>query len=141
MNNKPAERQQDDNQQELYSRATDFDVTKYGKEGESLTRQEMKDDADVNLMLSRYGVTGTGRQPVFGEVDFNLDLQTAMHAIRDAQDAYARVPAELKAKYPTWQALLNALDSGTLVLDMSPADAEIKKAETPPADLNTGTTT
>lgn len=93
-----------------------------GPDAESLTRQEMGPDTDINRMLNRFGV---GPAPKYGQFDDSIDLQSALHAIRDAKIAHSRIPQGLREKYPTWQSLLNALETGQLTLDMSPAEPEV----------------
>lgn len=80
-------------------------------------RPEFKDDADINVILGRFGAHAPQKQMVFGnEVDYNLDLQQALTAIEDAKTAHRDLPTNLKERYPTWQSLLNALDSGNLTM-------------------------
>lgn len=94
----------------------------------SLTRKEFAADADINLLLKRFGVTT--RIPEWGKtVDFNLDLQTALGAIRDVKRAYRELPDNLKSKYKSWQSLMNAIDQGRLKLEQE----EPPKAPEPPA--------
>lgn len=89
-------------------------------EGESLTRQEYKDDSDVNTILRKFGVDAPIRsQPVFGqEVDYTLDLQQALGAIEQAKRANAQVPEELREKYPTWKHVLDAAETGEYQKDL-----------------------
>lgn len=84
-----------------------------------LTRQEFKDEADVNKLLLRYGVGLPVRTPEWGvTTDFDIDLQIALSAIHEAKQAHRDLPDNLKAKYPTWKKLLNALDRGELQLNL-----------------------
>lgn len=124
----PGIRNQKDNDQNLYSAATGIEF--FGPEGRSVTRQEHKDEADINSLLKRYGVGVPQRPPVWGEVDFDLDLQTAHKAITTAKEVHAGLPADLKAKYPNWQSLLNGLENGQLKIDLD---------NTPKPDNNTAT--
>lgn len=81
----------------------------------SKTRQEGKQDADVNNLLNRFGAHVPARQPTYGQsVDYNLDLQQALHAIKDVKRAWREMPMELRKKYGSWQSLLNAIDQGRL---------------------------
>lgn len=83
----------------------------------SLTRQEDAADADINILLARYGVTPHKKQEVFGPVDYDLDLQTALNAIESAGNAWHGLPKALKDKYKGWPQLLAALHSGELKLN------------------------
>lgn len=93
-----------------------------------LARQEFKQEADINILLARFGVNAPSRQPVYGEADFDLDLQQALTAIQEAKTAWATMPIELRQQYPTWQALLTALDRG---------DINIKIGDPPPTPPTT----
>lgn len=118
-------RTQADDLGDEYSELTSVDFT----DSRDMARQEFKADADINLLLARYGVGTPQRLPVFGEVDFTLDLQKAFEAIGEAKLMHARLPENLRAKYRDWASLLNALDSGALQLDLTPVG---EKPETVP---------
>lgn len=79
-----------------------------------VTRQEFKDEADINILLSRFGVNGLGqqRQVMYGDFDYDTDLQTALNAMEQAQRGYERLPADMKKKYPDWQSVILALADG-----------------------------
>lgn len=97
-------------------------------QSKDVARQEFKDESDINLLLGRFGVQGTGRIPTFGEVDYGIDLQAALGAIHDAKRAYTRLPKEVKDKYRNWQELLNAVEDGSFEGDLAP-----KPVPEPPA--------
>lgn len=82
-------------------------------------RQEFRDEADINQLLNRYGVGAPTQIPVYGETDFDLDLQQSYTAIRAAEQAWKRMPLTLRERYPTWQTLLTAVQSGQLQLDIT----------------------
>lgn len=106
-------RKQTDGKQEEYSRKTQIDFTGV----KLITRQEDKQDADINHLLQRFGVGLPVRQPEYGQtIDYNLDLQTAMDAVEQAKQAWQGLPDNLRKKYPRWQDLLNAVESGNLKL-------------------------
>lgn len=99
-----------------------------------ITRQEMKNETDVNFILSRFGVNGLNQRPlVYGETDYTLDLQGAYFAIEAAQAAYSALPDEIKKKYRTWPDFLNAIERGE-VKDLKPVEAAPISTEpvTPP---------
>lgn len=125
FNNKPAVRTQIDEQQDVWSLATGLACDPK----EDLTRQEFKNEVDVNQILARYGVNTPMRQPIYGEVDFDMDLHQAFTAVSAAKRAFDRLPASLKERYPTWQAVLNGLESGQFRIDLN---VENLKKETPP---------
>lgn len=106
----PAVRHQADGNQKNWSKRSALQCNT-----PSLTRQEYRTEADINELLKRFGVTT--RIPVWGQtVDFNLDLQTALAAIRDVKRAYRDLPDNLREKYKSWQSLMNAIDQGRLSL-------------------------
>lgn len=90
---------------------------------EDTARQEFKAEADINEMLSRFNVIPPLRPTQFGETDYTIDLQAALAAIQQAKRAHGRLPAAVKADYPTWQSLLNGIAAGEL---------DLKEGEEPP---------
>lgn len=101
-----------------------------------LARQEFKAETDVNNILARYGIDGVKRQPEYGEVDFNLDLQTSLESIREAERALRKLPTELRGKYSTWERLLDGAFNGEFKTDLESyhaqkaADEAAAKAQT-----------
>lgn len=79
-------------------------------------RQEFKNEADINYMLSRFGITPARGAPTYGEWDDTVDLQTALQSVSDAQLAFRRLPPELQAKFPRMEDILTALNNGSLVI-------------------------
>lgn len=117
----PAVRTQNDKMQDLYSQMEGVDCS----ESADRTRQEFRDEADTNKLLARYGV-GVPQKPVeFGE-QFNTELQEALAAINTARQTYRDLTPEQRREYPTWQRLLNALESGKLSFDMPKAEEKPK---------------
>lgn len=107
-------RSQADDLQDEISDATGLDTGT-----ETLTRQEFKDEADLNILLSRFGANAMSRQPEWGgETDFTLDLQGALAAIAQAKEADLQVPPELREKYPTWRDVLNGAETGEYQTDL-----------------------
>lgn len=70
---------------------------------ESRTVQSMKDDADINVIVRRFGVTGvvpvSVRVPEYGDFDEVFDFQSAMNLIRQAEAAFMQLPAEVRSKF------------------------------------------
>lgn len=105
---------------------------------EDMTRQEYAADADINTLLRRYGVGVPQKQVVYGEADFSMDLQQAFGAVEAAKRMFDQLPGELKKKYPTWQAVLNAIESRQLALDLRTLDEQEsdtrrkRESESPP---------
>lgn len=92
---------------------------------EDRARQEDAHAADINNILSRYGIGLNQKQPIWGtEVDQNLDLQQALSAIAEAKHAWRNLPENLRMRYPSWQQLLNAIDAGQLKINLQDPPAE-----------------
>lgn len=126
FNNKPVPRHQADEQQDFYNAVTALDDFP-----EDLARQEFRDEADINRILLRHGVGLTNNRPlVYGETDFDLNLQDAYAAVDAARAAHGRLDPQLREKYPTWDAMLTGLASGRFAADMAElkAKAEAEKA-------------
>lgn len=79
---------------------------------EDLTRQEFREEVNVNNVVSRHGIVS--RPVQFGEWDFDQDLTGSMQATRDVQAAYERLPHEVRVKYPDMAAVVAAIVSGSL---------------------------
>lgn len=66
------------------------------------TQQHQADETDINLIVKRYQQTGMlpqGRlQPLYGDFE-TLDFHTAQNKIRAAQEAFAAIPAEIRARF------------------------------------------
>lgn len=131
---KPAIRTQVDDLGDAYSLATAIDFT----DSIDNTRQEFRLEADVNHLLSRYGVgVPMQQQPQFGEVDFDLDLHSAYISVERSQHAFSELPYELRQKYGNVATMLDAMNSGELAKDLLAERAEREKkaaASKAPAD-------
>lgn len=108
-----AERTQVDGKQPDYSERSGLDCSG----SVDRARQEFKDEADTNKLLARYGVGLPLKPVVYGEQDFQLDLQKALEAVQVAKQAYRDLAPEIRRDYPSWQRLLMALENGKLSLD------------------------
>lgn len=69
----------------------------------SLTRQSEAQDADINVIVKRFNVTGQLPQglrlPTYADFDGIFDFRTAMDAVRAAEAAFLQVPAEIRARF------------------------------------------
>lgn len=72
-------------------------------EEENKTQQQFKDDADINVIVERFGLTGQlpddYRAPVSGDFSDITDFQTAMNAVRAAEENFMQLPPELRARF------------------------------------------
>lgn len=89
-------------------------------------RQEFKNEADINYMLSRFGVAPARGTPTYGEWDDTLDLQTAITSVREAREGYDRLPEELRKKFTSMEELIRAVDNESLVIKHEPAPEPVK---------------
>lgn len=73
---------------------------------EGKTRQDQADDADINLIVKRFGLTGQlpqVRPKIPLEADFrdagDFDLGAALRFVRAADAAFMAYPAEVRARF------------------------------------------
>lgn len=136
MHNIPTERTQIDGKQDEYSAATAIDCSD-SDENPDATRQEFREDVDINTILRRFGVSGAQqRQLQYGEVDYDVGLQEAIYVTEAAQDAWRRMSPELRNRYPTWQLLMQAIAAGEVKIRDEPNNNTNNVTETgdpPPA--------
>lgn len=120
-------RRQDDPMGDAYSTLTGLSC----EGSKDMARQEGKQDADINILLKKFGVGVPQKaQPVFGVTDYTIDLQTGIQAARQATAAWANVPRNIRHTYRNWQNVITAIDRGDLkVADLNP---EPQPAEDPP---------
>lgn len=71
--------------------------------GVSKTQQHQKDDADINVIVKRFGVTGLLPQvqklPTFQNFEGIFDFQSAQNAIVEANRSFMQVPAAIRARF------------------------------------------
>lgn len=60
-------------------------------------------DADINVIVYRYGVTGVMpdnvRVPTFGDFTHIVDYRTALEAIQEAEENFLQMPANVRARF------------------------------------------
>jgi len=70
---------------------------------ESLAIQSAKEDADINTIVRRFGLTGElpndVTMPTHGDFTAVPDFQTAMNLVTSAQSEFMRIPADLRARF------------------------------------------
>lgn len=70
---------------------------------ESLTMQSMAEDADINVLMARFGLTGrmpdNPRLPMAGDFVDVGDFRSALHAVMDATDRFNELPAKVRARF------------------------------------------
>lgn len=69
----------------------------------SLTQQQFAQDADINVMLERFKVTGFLPQgaiaPTYGDFTGVTDFQSAANAVLKATNAFNELPANIRARF------------------------------------------
>lgn len=69
----------------------------------SLAVQSARDEADINTIVKRFGVTGQLPQsvavPSFIEFNEVFDYQSAMNLIIESDKAFMKMPAEVRARF------------------------------------------
>lgn len=77
--------------------------TGFATVGDSLTVQADSRDADINVIMDRYARTGQipglSRLPSYGDFDGISDYREAIHAVREAEDLFMRLPAKVRSKF------------------------------------------
>lgn len=72
-------------------------------EDPSKTQQNQRDEADINTIVRRFGLTGqlpeNVRIPQYGDFTGVTDYQTALNAVKAAETAFMVLPADLRAKF------------------------------------------
>lgn len=70
---------------------------------DSLAVQSQKDDADINVIVERFGITGQLPQsavlPRYEDFDEIFDYRTAMDAVVAADRAFLALPAKIRARF------------------------------------------
>lgn len=100
---------------------------------ENKTRQEFREEADINSIVARFYPFAPPTNPVqYGEQDMGLDLHTAMLSMQGARDAYGSMPSSLRDTYPTFNDFLQAFMDGRVVITPSGEDSAGSTAEAAP---------
>lgn len=72
--------------------------------GPSLTKQAMKDECDVNMILKRFTKTGmlthiAKGQPIYADVSDVGSYREAVDRVRAAEDFFMRLPSKVRAYF------------------------------------------
>ena len=92
------------------------------------TRQEFKDEADINNVVARFYpfAPPQARVPQYGEQDMSLDLHGALMAVQEARESYASLPASLREQFPTYSDFVNAVADGRIqIVNQDAAGVEV----------------
>lgn len=70
---------------------------------ESMVQQHFKDEVDINTVVRRYGITaGMPFGPdggMYGDFTGIVDYDSAVALIKDTEDRFHRIPAEIREKF------------------------------------------
>ncbi|QCQ84759.1 internal scaffolding protein [Blackfly microvirus SF02] len=73
--------------------------------GPSRTRQEFKDECDINTIMMQYETTGTishfndGMPSYLDLTQYPTDLQGTLEALKAAEDSFMRLPAHIRREF------------------------------------------
>ena len=75
-----------------------------GCSGKSLTKQEFREECDINLIMKKYGPRelhnlGSAAQPLYGDFSAVEDYQTACEMVAEADEAFQELPSALRARF------------------------------------------
>ena len=80
-------------------------------EDESLAVESAKEEADINTIVRRFGLTGElpddVRMPQSGDFTGIPDFHTALNLVRATQEEFMRVPAEIRDRFQNDPALIS----------------------------------
>lgn len=127
--------------------AYNYDVEQVSKDtgldcscDEDQTKQEFKEECDINTILKRFNITGQlpsdVRMPTFGDFSQVRDFHDAVNAIAQANEAFDEMPAEIRARFGNDPGAFVAFCSDTKNMEearrlgLVPA-AELKEAPKP----------
>jgi phage internal scaffolding protein len=69
----------------------------------SLAQQHAKDEADINTIVRRFGLTGElpqgVRMPQYGDFTDATDYHTSLNAVRAADAAFMELPAHIRTRF------------------------------------------
>lgn len=69
----------------------------------SLTQQSQKEEADINTLVKRFGVTGLMPQgvavPQYKDFDDVFDFQSAMNVINEAKHSFMQMPGAIRRRF------------------------------------------
>lgn len=70
---------------------------------EDMTVQSFKDDADINVLVRRFGVTGNlpaaRAEPFYGDFSSVGTYQEALDRVREAEAAFLTLPGEVRERF------------------------------------------
>lgn len=73
-------------------------------QGESMARESLKNETDINTIVARYNKTGTwshlsNRAPVYADIGDFGDYRDAIHLVREAEEKFMSLPADVRKEF------------------------------------------
>lgn len=69
----------------------------------SLAQQHQKEESDINTIVKRFGLTGqlpeNVRIPQYGDFTGVTDYQSALHAVKAAEESFMELPANIRTRF------------------------------------------
>lgn len=69
----------------------------------SLAQQNQKEEADINTIVRRFGLTGelpsAKAMPQYGDFTHVTDYQSALNAVKEAEDAFAALGSKVRKRF------------------------------------------
>lgn len=106
---------------------------------DSLTRQSFAEEADINTLVKRFGLTGQMPEavsfPTYGDFSQVMDYQSALNMVLEADDAFMSLPAETRARFGNQPGeLLRFLEDPQNRSEAEKLGLVVPKAPEPPPD-------
>jgi len=106
----------------------------------SLTDQSFAAEVNINTIVERFGISGmlptVQRPPAYGDYSGVFDFQTAMNAVRTAQEGFMELPAKMRARFHNDpQELLEFINDEDNRAEAEKLGLVAKKPETAPAPV------
>lgn len=77
--------------------------TGFVPEGKSLTVQDQAEEADINTIVKRFGLTGqlpsNIRMPQYGDFENISSYHEALSLVKEAEVSFMKLPAEVRARF------------------------------------------
>lgn len=124
-------RRQDDEPRDAIERA----ATDIFCEDPSLTQQHFARDADLNTIIKRYGITDGAIPPAaldpkyFGDFTDAADFREHLDRVRNAQDRFDALPADIRAAFSNDPVLLHEFVSDPNNVEESIAMGLLKRED------------
>lgn len=88
----------------MFKKVRENDVRPVVDTGPGLTKQSMKDDTDINLIMAKYQRTGlvsfvSTHEPEYMDTGNTVDFQQALNTVMEAQSMFDDLPSSIRKKF------------------------------------------